>query len=169
VQERNEYAIVGGVAELVGDAAAAPAGGAAGGGASTPRAAAATAAASSAASASGSESDFKSAALFNALGSKLPADAVKKINGVYQFDLTSTSGKTRSWSIDLKTGPAGKVIEGPASKADCTIVMSDTDCVAMFQGKLNAQQAFMQGKLKIRGDMKYAMKLGQVVGPKANM
>ena len=30
-------------------------------------------------------------------------------------------------------------------------------------GKLNAQQAFMQGKLKIGGNMSYAMKLGPIL------
>jgi len=155
VAERNEYAIQGGVVELNvagGDSAAA---------------------APSAASAAGG-SDLQSAAVFAQLGSKLDAaggDVVKKVAGVYQFDVTGAGGKVRSWTIDLKTGPKGKLTDGTATnpKADVTISMADADCVAMFSGKLNSQQAFMQGKLKIKGDMKYAMKLGQVIGPAAKL
>ena len=144
VEERNEYAIVGGVVELAGAVDAAPA-----------KAAAAPAAGG----------NFKSAALFAELDKRVAAggaDLVKKVAGVYQFDV-SAGGKTRSWTIDLKTGPVGKVTEGAAAKPDVTLTLADDDCAAMFTGKLNSQQAFMQGKLKMKGDMKFAMKLGQVI------
>ncbi len=154
VVERNEYAILGGLVELnVPAGAAAPAAGAA-------------------SAAAGAADDFKSAAVFAQLGSKLSAageDVVKKVNGVYQFDIAGPGGKVRSWTIDLKTGPKGKLSEGAAPKPNVTISMSDADCVSMMTGKLNSQQAFMQGKLKIKGDMQFAMKLGQIVGPGAKL
>ncbi len=47
----------------------------------------------------------------------------------------------------------------PAS-ADCTITMAEQDFVdLLLTGKLNGQQAFTQGKLKIAGNMALAMKL----------
>ena len=36
-----------------------------------------------------------------------------------------------------------------SDKADCVIKMSDKDCVDIMGGKVNAQSAFMQGKLKV--------------------
>ena len=91
-------------------------------------------------------------------------ELVKTTLGIYQFNLTGAGNKVKSWTVDLKTGPKGKVYEGTAQpKADVTLSMSDDDCVAMFSGKLNTQQAFMQGKLKIKGDMKFAMKLGPII------
>ena len=37
--------------------------------------------------------------------------------------------------------------------------MSDSDLVSLLNGKLNAQKAFFQGLLKIKGNMSLAMKL----------
>lgn len=48
-------------------------------------------------------------------------------------------------------------VETPAS---CTVVMQAHDFIALAQGLLNAQVAFMQGRLKVRGDLSVAMQLG---------
>merc|ERR1719460_2278813 len=50
--------------------------------------------------------------------------------------------------------------QGETAKPDCTISMMDADFLAMVAGKLNGQQAFMQGKLKLKGNMMLAQKLG---------
>jgi putative sterol carrier protein len=47
--------------------------------------------------------------------------------------------------------------------ADCTIRMSRDDFEAMTSGDLNPTAAFMQGKMKIDGDMSAAMALSQVL------
>jgi putative sterol carrier protein len=96
--------------------------------------------------------------IFATISSNIAADPslVKKIAGVYQFDV---DGKT--WTVDLKNGN-GSVREGKPEKADCTITIKGEDLVAMAQGRLNGQTAFMQGKLKIGGNMSFAMKLGQL-------
>jgi putative sterol carrier protein len=43
--------------------------------------------------------------------------------------------------------------------ADCTIVVSKADFDQISEGKLDPTMAFMQGKLKVNGDMSVAMKL----------
>lgn len=45
------------------------------------------------------------------------------------------------------------------AKADVTLTLKDEDLVDLMLGKLNAQKAFFQGKLKIQGNMGLAMKL----------
>ena len=47
--------------------------------------------------------------------------------------------------------------------ADCTIVISKDDFESMAEGKLDPTMAFMQGKLKITGDMSVAMKLQPIL------
>jgi hypothetical protein len=66
---------------------------------------------------------------------------------VYQFNLAS-GGKTTSWTVDIKNAP-GSVKQGAAAKADCTLSTSEEDFIGMMTGKLNSQQLFMQGKLKV--------------------
>jgi len=127
----------------------------------------ATPAASSSAAPSSGAGGYKSSAVFDELTKKIAAnpDLVSQIGGVYQFDVTA-SGKPKTWTVDLKNGK-GSVSEGPAPKADCTISTSDDDFVGMMTGKLNSQTLFMQGKLKIKGNMGLAMKLNKLQSAKA--
>ena len=60
--------------------------------------------------------------------------------------------------MDLKN--EGKMCKGEGAKPDCTIIMKDADFLSLASGKLNGQQAFMQGKLKLKGNMMLAQKLG---------
>ncbi|MFK8015504.1 MAG: SCP2 sterol-binding domain-containing protein [Gammaproteobacteria bacterium] len=45
----------------------------------------------------------------------------------------------------------------------CTVTVSTEDLLAMIQGDLNPTIGFMQGKLKIDGDMGLALKLADVL------
>ena len=87
-------------------------------------------------------------------------DAVQKINAVYQFNISGPDGG--SWSVDC-TQPGGKISAGTAAAAKCTVAAVDTDFLAIVNGKMNPQMAFMSGKLKIQGDMGLAMKLQQIL------
>eukprot|EP00296_Roombia_truncata_P009920 JP448569.1.p1 GENE.JP448569.1~~JP448569.1.p1 ORF type:complete len:121 (+),score=32.57 JP448569.1:28-390(+) len=79
----------------------------------------------------------------------------KKINAVYQFNVKGASGSA-VWTVDLKNQV---VKEGASSSAECTIDVSDDDFAGLTSQKLNAQTLFMQGKLKVKGNMMLAMKL----------
>jgi putative sterol carrier protein len=88
-------------------------------------------------------------------------DVVEKINSVYQFNISGPAGG--QWSVDC-TQAGGAVTSGTSPAAKCTVSCSDADFLSIVNGKLNAQMAFMSGKLKIQGDMGLAMKLSQILG-----
>jgi len=113
-------------------------------------------------------SGLKSVAVFEELSKRIASNPgfVQQIGGIYQFDITGANGKSQSWNVDLKNGK-GTVAEGKSDKAECTLTIGDDDFVGMMTGKLNSQQLFMQGKLKIKGNMGLAMKLGKLNAPKA--
>ncbi len=94
------------------------------------------------------------------IGPRLTADPAKAkaLNAIYQFDLTGDNGGT--WTVDL-TQPA--VVSGSQGKAQCTITMTSKDFVDMIAEKLNPQMAFLQGRLKVAGDMSLALKLSSIL------
>lgn len=104
--------------------------------------------------------NFKAAAVFHELKGRVNPDLVKKIGSVYRFDLTNGK-ENQSWLADLKNG-SGSVsavdTKNPPA-ADCIMSMHDDDFVGLMTGKLNAQKAFMSGKIKIKGNMMLAQKL----------
>ncbi len=65
---------------------------------------------------------------------------------------TSTAKRTRTQSTD-----------GEGKNADCTISVSLDDFEKMVKGELDGTSAFMQGKLRVAGDMGLAMKLGPIL------
>jgi len=87
-------------------------------------------------------------------------DVVQKINAVYQFNISGPGGG--AWTVDC-TAPGGRIAAGPSPGAKCTVSATDADFLDIVNGKLNAQMAFMSGKLKIQGDMGLAMKLQQIL------
>ena len=51
-----------------------------------------------------------------------------------------------------------------AENPNLTITVSDESWMEIVNGSLNAQMAFMTGKLKIQADMSLAMKLQDLTG-----
>jgi putative sterol carrier protein len=54
------------------------------------------------------------------------------------------------------------VSQGGAASPNLTLTMSAQDWLDMVSGKLSGQMAFMSGKLKLKGDMGLAMKVGSL-------
>lgn len=82
------------------------------------------------------------------------------INAVIEFVITGDTGGT--WTVDL-TKPGGEIISGSKGNAKLTVTMSDKDFVDLYAGKLNPQMAFMTGKVKVKGDIGLALKLGGIL------
>ena len=82
---------------------------------------------------------------------------IPKVNSVYRFDILDNKGTATSWIVDLKNGD-GTIAKSSEGKPDATFTILDSDFMAMANKTLNPQQAFMSGKMKIKGNMAAAMK-----------
>ena len=111
------------------------------------------------------------------MGDRINAETVGKVKGVFRFDIVEGKRKVvKSWTADLKNGD-GSLVEGEGARVrkphfnqfysslqpDCTIVLSDEVLCKLAAGELNAQSAFFQGKLKIKGNMMLAQKLTAII------
>ena len=80
------------------------------------------------------------------------------LGGTLKFDF----GDAGSIYIDGKSQP-NTVSDGAGKSADCTITVGLDVFEKMVKGELDGTSAFMQGKLRVAGDMALAMKLGPIV------
>ena len=57
----------------------------------------------------------------------------------------------------------GATVSTTDAPADCTISLTLDDLESVIAGELNPTAAFMQGKIRIDGDMSVAMQLSQIL------
>jgi len=86
------------------------------------------------------------------------ADSAKigDIDAVILLDLSGEGGG--KWTLKLSNGTV-TLDEGETAPPNMTLSVSASDFAAMAQGELNPMAAFMQGKIKISGDVSLAMRL----------
>ena len=96
------------------------------------------------------------AEIFEAMPSVFNPAAAAGMTKTLQWNITGDeAGK---WAFKIVNGQ-GEVIPGGVEKPDVTFTVSDKDWLAITEGKLDAMNAFMTGKLKVTGDMMLAMKV----------
>jgi len=85
---------------------------------------------------------------------ELHPELVDKIGKVFAFELTEPDS---AWLLDVKNAPGG--VTSGAGKADCTLTLSEDDFGAMTRGEIDPMKLYMEGRLKIAGDIMASQKL----------
>jgi len=91
-------------------------------------------------------------------GAFLPEKA-QGVDAVIQFKFTGE--EAGDWNATIKDGKVD-VARGAHPSPKMTLTADSSDYVKIFTGELDGMQAFMQGKLKLAGDLNLAMKLMQM-------
>lgn len=80
--------------------------------------------------------------------------------GEGKFHLRITGEDDRSWIIDLRDR---SVTEGNGRPADATLTIQDAHLAEILKGNLDPQIAFVQGKLRVDGDVSKAIEFGALL------
>jgi len=96
---------------------------------------------------------------FQAMPGRFRADKATGTNATIQYDISGDGGGT--WNAVIKDG-ACAVNDGAATSPNLTLQIAANDWLDMLSGKQSGQMLFMSGKLKVKGDMGLAMKLGSM-------
>ncbi len=91
-------------------------------------------------------------------GAFLPEKA-PGLDAVLQFKFTGA--EAGAWFATIKDGKCG-VAQGEAPNPKMTLTADSSDYIKIFTGELDGMAAFMQGKIKLAGDLNLAMKLMQM-------
>ncbi len=98
---------------------------------------------------------------FALMGDRFDAGKAAGVKGSIQFNLTGEGGG--QWVTHIADG-ACTVEPGATDAPTTTLTMSAEDFVGLVNGNVNAMAAFMQGKIKLQGDMGLAMKFQTIFG-----
>jgi putative sterol carrier protein len=91
-------------------------------------------------------------------GAFIPEKA-QGVDSVIQFKFTGE--EAGEWFAAIKDGKVD-VSRGTHPSPKMTLTADSADYVKIFTGELDGMQAFMQGKIKLAGDLNLAMKLMQM-------
>ena len=99
--------------------------------------------------------------LVKLVSSVLNESLVQEIGGMFQFNVLGENGGT--WYLDLRSGHGKIYTEKPVDNPDVVLTMSVDDMQQIVYGQTTAFDAYMQGTLKVDGDLRMAMSLEAIV------
>ena len=91
-------------------------------------------------------------------GAFIPEKA-QGVDAAIQFKFTGA--EAGEWNATIKDGKVD-VSRGTHRSPKMTLTADSADYVKLFTGELDGMQAFMQGRIKLAGDLNLAMKLMQM-------
>ena len=95
--------------------------------------------------------------IFDNLCSRFQADKAGSDSAMFRFDLSGDDGG-QYWA-HINKGTCNSGAGEPPGIPDITVLSSSTDFVRLVNGEIQPMMAFMQGKLKVQGNMSVALKM----------
>jgi putative sterol carrier protein len=97
--------------------------------------------------------------VFQAMPSRFQPEKAGDLKAVIQFNLTGEGGG--QYTVSIADG-ACSVAEGVAPSPNMTLTATAADYLSMLNGETNPMQAFMQGKIQVKGDVSLALKMQSI-------
>jgi putative sterol carrier protein len=98
--------------------------------------------------------------LFERLPARFRAERAGDLRAIYAFELTGDDGG--EWTVRVGDG-ALTVEPGLATAADVTVTASAADWIAIVEGRMDPQLAYLTKKLRVSGNLQLALRLREVV------
>jgi putative sterol carrier protein len=102
---------------------------------------------------------MNAAGVFDQMLKEFQPEKAGNLDAKFQFNLSGEGGG--NWTVVIANGTC-TVTQGVAAKPNVTVNMAAPDFVKMVAGELQPVVAFMQGKIKLQGDMTLAMKIQEL-------
>lgn len=95
--------------------------------------------------------------IFDGMKDAFLPDKAQGANAVIQYDIETDDG-VKSWTVKIADGSC-ETSEGASENPRITLQLALTDFVRLIFNQADGTQLFMSGKLKLKGDMMFAMQM----------
>jgi len=96
---------------------------------------------------------------FEAMLTIFNPSAAAGLNKTFQWNISGEQAGV--WALKIADQKCELIPDG-VEKPDLTLNVNDQDWLAIAEGKLDAMNAFMQGKVKANGDLMLAMRIPNI-------
>lgn len=98
--------------------------------------------------------------LFASLPERFRSERAGDLRATYVFELDGEGGG--SWTVRVGAGSLG-VEDGSAAEADVTVRAKAEDWMAIVEGRMDPQLAYLTKRLRVTGNLQLALRLREVV------
>ncbi|MFN2587791.1 MAG: SCP2 sterol-binding domain-containing protein [Actinomycetota bacterium] len=96
-------------------------------------------------------------AIFGGMEEAFVPERAAGVDSTIQYDIATDEG-TKSWAVSFANGTC-TASEGAATNPRLTLQIGMVDFVRLIFGQAEGPQLFMTGKIKLQGDMMFAMQM----------